>query len=121
MGREDLLDAAERWIAVSEENGAQDDVLTQVVLRAAKARLLARRGELTDAERLAREALGLALATEYGLLHTEAYNALSEVLETAGRFGEAGEVIRTSLVEHDRRHDVVRAKRGRQRLASLAR
>ena len=52
-------DEAERWITVAEASAAVDDLPTQFLARCVRAKLLARRGELAEAEVLAREAVAL--------------------------------------------------------------
>ena len=59
------------------ELGADDDVVTQVRVRAGRAKLLARRdGNLDEAEALAREAVALAAETEYVDLRGDSLLAL---------------------------------------------
>ena len=48
---------AEHWSRISEGHAASDDVSAQFAWRAARATVLARRGELEEAERLARQAV----------------------------------------------------------------
>lgn len=115
----ELTDEAEHWVALSESIAAPDDVVTQGALCAAKARLAARRGSVADAERLARESVVIAERTEYGVLHRMAFEALAEVLETAGRFDEAAHVVEANLAELEARRDVVMTDRERGHLAEL--
>src|SRR4029079_10887355 len=79
---------AEEALRTAEETGALDDVLTQVGLKAARARLLARRGTLAGAESMAREAIDEAEAVEYGDLVSTAHLGLGDVLRLAGRLDE---------------------------------
>jgi tetratricopeptide (TPR) repeat protein len=50
---------AERFLQIADETASQDDVASQGLIRAVRARLLARRGEFAEAERLVQEALAL--------------------------------------------------------------
>jgi tetratricopeptide (TPR) repeat protein len=80
---------AEEALHTAAETGAPDDVVTQVPLKAARARLLARAGALAEAESIAREAVREAEAVEYRDLVPSAHLALGEVLRLAGRLDEA--------------------------------
>jgi class 3 adenylate cyclase/tetratricopeptide (TPR) repeat protein len=80
---------AEEALHTAAETGAPDDVVTQVPLKAARARLLARGGALADADSIAREAIREAEAVEYGDLVPSAHLALGDVLRLAGRLDEA--------------------------------
>jgi class 3 adenylate cyclase/tetratricopeptide (TPR) repeat protein len=73
-------DEAERFTHVSEEIGAGEDVVTQIVWRSARARVLARRGERGHAETLARDALNLAMSTDFLDLQASTLVVLAEVL-----------------------------------------
>ena len=72
---------------------APDDAFSQVLWRSARAKIRARRGELAEAESLAREAVALAEATD--LLNTQGDTLadLGEVLALAGRRDEAAAVL----------------------------
>ena len=54
------LDEAERFSRTSEDAAAADDAFSQVLWRSARAKIRARRGELAEAEALAREAVAVA-------------------------------------------------------------
>ena len=60
----DQLQEAESWARRSEELGASDDAYTQMLWRQVKAKVLARRGEHAEAERLAREAVAIGEKTD---------------------------------------------------------
>jgi tetratricopeptide (TPR) repeat protein len=82
-------DEAEEALHTAAETGAPDDVVTQVPLKAARARLLARAGALAEAESIAREAIREAEAVEYRDLVPSAHLALGDVLRLSGRLDEA--------------------------------
>ena len=71
--------------------------MTQVRLRAGRAKLLARRGNSVDADVVARDAVALAAQTEYIDLRGDSLLALGEVLQLAGRSSEGGEAMRGAL------------------------
>jgi tetratricopeptide (TPR) repeat protein len=73
----------------AEEAGASDDVITQMLIRQVRAKLLARRGELAEAERLAREAVVWGNPTDALEYKAAAYRDLAIVLVAAGKLEEA--------------------------------
>jgi tetratricopeptide (TPR) repeat protein len=88
--------------------------------RAAKAKLLARRGEFAAARRLADEAEALVSPTSYAALLAEVLVAKAEVNRLAGAPDQAEASLRTALgIYHDRRA-VPLAERTRAAMASLA-
>ena len=92
------------------ELGADDDVVTQVHVRAGRAKLAARRGKLDEAEALAREGVALAAETEFVDLRGDSLLALAEVLRLAGdATSEAAEALGR------------RSRSGRQRATSSSR
>jgi class 3 adenylate cyclase/tetratricopeptide (TPR) repeat protein len=113
----DRLDEAEQSATVADELGASDDVLTQILWRQVKAKLLARRGDHGGAQRLAREAV--ALGNETDLLNhvADAYADLGEVLELGGRTDEAAMARAEALARYERKENLVMAERTRARLA----
>ena len=113
------LDEAERWAARSEELGAVDDATTQILWRQARAKVLARRGEHSEAERLAREAVAIAVETEMLNAQAEADADLGEVLMLAGDPDHATEAFERALARYERKENLVMAGRMRKRLAVL--
>jgi class 3 adenylate cyclase/tetratricopeptide (TPR) repeat protein len=116
----DRHDEAETWAGRAAELGASDDRVTQMLWRQAKAKVLARRGEHAEAERLAREAL--AIGEETDLLNDVAdmHADLGEVLALAGRADEAAAAFAEALARYERKENLVMAERTRARLAQIA-
>ena len=94
-----------------------DDVDPQVRSRSVRAKILARRGQHAEAERLAREAVEIAARTDYLVLNADALLALAEVL---GDNDEATEALRNALERFQQKQNVVQAGQTRARLAALA-
>jgi tetratricopeptide (TPR) repeat protein len=113
------LDEAERWAARAAELGAPEDAVTQMLWREARARVLARRGEHNEAERLAREAVEIGETTEDLNSKAEARADLGEVLALAGRPGDAAAVVEEALARFEAKENIVRARQMRERLAVL--
>jgi tetratricopeptide (TPR) repeat protein len=119
QGRDDeALLLSERWRP--DRLTAPEDVDAQVGWRAVRAKLLARRGDLADAEALAREASALAARTEDIELRATALGDLAEVLGLAGRVGESTAALTEALRLHERKGNVPAAAALQTRLAALS-
>jgi tetratricopeptide (TPR) repeat protein len=81
--------------------------------------VLADRGELAEAERLAREAVDLASGGDALDDQAETVSVLARIVAAAGRSGEAAALLREAIDKHERKGNVVSAARARQRLAAL--
>jgi predicted ATPase len=71
------------------EATSSDDVITQMLVLQVRAKILARRGEHAEAERLAREALAWGEPTDALEVKADSYRDLAIVLAAAGRFDDA--------------------------------
>ena len=109
----DRLGEAEAWAGRAAELGASDDVLTQVLWRQVKAKVLARRSEHADAEQLAREAVALAEQTDMLDLTGNAHADLAEVLLLGGKPDEAAAALEQALERYERKGNLVMAQRAR--------
>jgi tetratricopeptide (TPR) repeat protein len=107
-----VIDLAEQWKLA-------DDADAQIGVRRVRAKLLAQRGSLDDAERLAREATERAGRTDYLNLHGRALCDFAEVLALAGKQVEATDVLERALGLYERKGNIVMAERTRARLAEL--
>jgi hypothetical protein len=94
-------DEAERFTEVAEELGEPDDLMTQIVWRGVRARVVADRGCVDDAERLARESVALASTTD-------------------GRAAETPPVMGEAIRLYEQKGNIVAAEKARARLDSLA-
>jgi class 3 adenylate cyclase/tetratricopeptide (TPR) repeat protein len=112
---------AEDALRTAAETGAPDDVVTQVPLKAARARLLARGGALADAESMARDAVAEAEAVDIGELVPTAHLALGDVLRLGGRLDEAAAEWRAMIAFEDARGNQLHAGRLRRELQELER
>jgi class 3 adenylate cyclase/tetratricopeptide (TPR) repeat protein len=114
------LEEAAAFSETAEALADPDDVSSHVFWRTARARVFARTNRKADAERLAREAVELAMGTVDVCLHAGALVDLADVLELEGRPNEAGPPLREALALYERKEDVVSAGRVRSRLRELA-
>src|SRR5205085_11243642 len=73
----------------AEEAGAADDVITQMLILQVRAKLLSRRGEHAEAERLAREAVAWGEPTDALEVKANSYRDLAIVLSAAAKPDEA--------------------------------
>ena len=115
----DRLGDAERWTARAAELGAAEDATTQMLWRQARARVLARRGDYEQAERLASEAVEIGEATEDLNSKAEVRADLGEVLALAGRPEDAAVASEEALARFEAKENVVRAQQMRERLTEL--
>ena len=113
------LEEAERWARRSAELGAADDATTQMLWREVLAKVLARRDEVDQAERLAQEAVEFGAKTENPNGQAETYADLGEVLAMAGRSEEAARAFERALERFERKENLVMAGRMRDRLAGF--
>jgi class 3 adenylate cyclase/tetratricopeptide (TPR) repeat protein len=110
-------DEAEQWLERAHETAPSDERLPQVLWRQVRGKALARRGELQEGERLAREAVALAEETDMLNAHADALIDLSEVLALAGQ--DARAELDEALALYECKGNLVMAERTRSRLAEL--
>jgi class 3 adenylate cyclase/tetratricopeptide (TPR) repeat protein len=97
-------DEAATFIRESENLGASDDAVTQMIVRSLRARLLARQGDFEHAELLAREAVELARATGAPDFFGHRLMDLGHVLHSrSDRLEEARLTFERALNEYEKR------------------
>jgi class 3 adenylate cyclase/tetratricopeptide (TPR) repeat protein len=107
------------WADRAAELDAGDDAWTQMLWRQVRAKVHARRGKHSEAERLAREAIEISGDTEMPNSQASAFADLAEVLALAGRPEDAAEALEQALERYERKENLVMAERVRARLAEL--
>ena len=110
---------ADALVAEAAHAARANDVHTQIIWRSTRAKILARRGELEPAERLAREAVDFAAGGDFLHSHAEALMDLAEVLELRGDHGEAAEAVAAAAALWERKGNVLGAQGARTRRTSL--
>ena len=95
------------------------DIDAQYRWRAVRAKVLARRGDYAAAEALAREAVALTAGTDWLNTRAEVHLDLAEVLQLAGRSGEAIAAVDEALRLYEAKENVVAARRARARRDEL--
>jgi class 3 adenylate cyclase len=97
----------------------QQDPITQSLWRQATALVASHRGEHTEAETLARDALTYILETDYPRLQGDTFCDLAAVLKAAGRREEAAAAWHEALDRYERKGIIPLARRTRERLSAL--
>jgi tetratricopeptide (TPR) repeat protein len=115
----DRLEEADAWAGRAAELGASDDALTQMLWRQVRAKVLARRDEHAEAERLAREAVAIGEETDMLDAQGNAYADLAEVLLLTGKADEPSAALEQARERYERKENVVMAGRTRDRLSAL--
>jgi len=116
LGRmEEIADDIDRLIDLV----VPEDLDGRIGMRRARAKLLASRGHLNEAERDMREALELAERTDYLPLRCEVLADPAELLGLSGRPESAADALETALALHAQKGATGYAERTRARLAEL--
>jgi class 3 adenylate cyclase/tetratricopeptide (TPR) repeat protein len=115
----DRLDEADAWASRAAELGASDDVWNELLWRRVLAKVLARRGQHAEAERLAREAVAVCEETDMLDAQGDAYADFAEVLLLGGKTDEAVTALEQALERYERKGNLVMAGRARARLIAL--
>jgi tetratricopeptide (TPR) repeat protein len=88
---------ADRFAGICADTAGPEDRISQIQWRMTRAKVLARRGEFADAERLARDAVELVESTDALENHADALVDLAEVLRLAARHEEAAPLLHQAL------------------------
>lgn len=112
-------DEADEIAAIAERAAARSWIAAQVSWRGARALLLAHRGDAAQAERLARDAVDLALGTDRVDTQTEALMDLAEVLRLGGRHADAVPVAEDARQRFEHKGVIPGAARARALLERL--
>jgi predicted ATPase len=114
------LDEADDLARRAQANASPDDLWSQVLSRGTRAKVCASHGKHEEAERHAREAVGLAAPTDALDLHANALVDLADTLALAGRNEEAAACVADALGLYERKGNDVSAQRARARLAGTS-
>jgi class 3 adenylate cyclase/tetratricopeptide (TPR) repeat protein len=96
-----------------------NDVHSHVAWRAIRAKVLARRGELAEAESLSREAVAYALDSDFLLARSDALADFAEVLLLAGREDEAASELADAIHVDEKKGNALLARARQQRFSRL--
>ena len=116
QGRYDESDELSREAA---QSSRPNDVHSHIVWRGTRAKVLARRGDFEAAERLAREAVEYAEASDFLHSHADALTDLAEVLALAGRPEASASAIEAAIRLHKAKGNVLAVALTRELLDDL--
>ena len=116
----DRFEDSDDWARRAAAIGASDDVPTQMLWRQVRAKVLARRKEYVEAERLAREAVAIGEETHFLNGQGDAHADLAEVLLLAGKREEADTALKEALGRYERKENRVSASHVLARLTDLS-
>jgi tetratricopeptide (TPR) repeat protein len=107
------LEEAGEQCEVAADSAPADDIVTQVIWRGVKAKLLAHDGRRDEAEELARTAVALVEPTDLLTHRGDAMLDLAEVLKEPARASTYQRTVRTALAQYERKGNAVGAARAR--------
>jgi len=113
------FDEGEALAQVSEETSGAEDAYSQVMWRGVKAKVFARRGDATQAERLVQEAVDIAETTDFFPLQWHAHMNSGEVLLLIGGTQAARPVLERAVQLAERKGNLVGAQRARDLLGTI--
>jgi class 3 adenylate cyclase/tetratricopeptide (TPR) repeat protein len=109
-----------RFTRMSLDAAAAEDVSAQIAWRTVRAKVLAKWGDLDEAQRVAREAVALARPTDFLNYHGDAQIGLAQVLRSAARQQDAISAAEEALSLYERKGNLVSMRRARALLETLA-
>jgi len=113
-------DEAHRLSVSAQRLAADEDIISQALWRMVRAKVLAQRGTLPEAQRFARKAVELLQPTGDLVSKAEALMDLAEVLQFAGAVEEAQAALIEACSLFERKGDIVSGGRAQERLSALA-
>ena len=113
------FDDAEPLAELGRELGGEQDLSTQMLWRQVQARVHGHRGEHTEADGLAREAVALADRTDSLNWQGDALSDLAEVLAAGGRTDEAAAALEQSIERYERKMNLAMVAQVRPKLEAL--
>jgi class 3 adenylate cyclase/tetratricopeptide (TPR) repeat protein len=112
-------DEAEEWSRRSEEASPPDDVVSHARWRAVRAKVLARRGDAKDADRLSAESVEWAFRSDMPKARGDCLFDRGEVLRLLGRSDEAHAALKEALAVYERKGITPAIERTTQAIAHL--
>ncbi|MES2992405.1 MAG: adenylate/guanylate cyclase domain-containing protein [Pseudomonadota bacterium] len=102
----------------AEQAAAEDDTVSHILWRVARAPLIARTGELAEAESLVRRAIELARSTDAPIFLADALVELGAVLALAGQAADARAAADEAIALYAEKGDTVSSTRARRLLGN---
>jgi class 3 adenylate cyclase/tetratricopeptide (TPR) repeat protein len=110
---------SERFTRVSEESAGAEDAYSHVLWRSVRAKCAARRGDTTEALRLAGESVTISESTDSLHLRWHTLMSHAEVLRLAGDTARAETSLHQAIDAAERKQNLVGARLARQALEAL--
>lgn len=104
-------DEALVYSEIAEATAADDDMESQALWRSIRAPIVARAGNLSEAESLARSAVELSGQSDAPQMRADSLSELASVLRLAGRLDEARQTIDSAIAIYRAKGDIVSAAR----------
>ena len=105
---------------ISERLAAREDLLTQVVWRRVRAKVMARQGRIDEAEKLAQEAVTISESTDFLNTRADALVDLAQIHRRAGRLRRSDAQPSRRALLSTRRRATRRRRAERERTSGLA-
>jgi tetratricopeptide (TPR) repeat protein len=118
--RSGRLDEASEYATFSETVAAQDDLLTQLLWRGVRGKLLARSGRYDEGVEVAREAVRLAHTSDDPTAQGNALADLAEVFVFGGQDSEASTTLDAAMARFESKGNLASAAEARRRLDRLS-
>jgi tetratricopeptide (TPR) repeat protein len=112
-------DEAEALTHECEQASRANDVNSAILWRSTRAKLLARKGEQDQADRLAAEAVALAASSDFHQAHADALRDLADIHEIAGRHAPAAQAIQDAIHFYELKGNTLAAQNARTDLHTL--
>ena len=110
------LDDAWAFTRAAKEASAANDLSAQIMWRAVRARLLARKGEMAEAKRLSAEAVALAAPTDWLTDRADSLLSQAQVLRMAGDTRAAMDAFQDAIGLYSRKGNTIGARHARSSL-----
>ena len=118
--RQGDFDEAERWADTSKANASIDHLSAQLSWRPVKAKVLARGGDFSAAEEIAREAVRLSESSDGLNRSAKIQHDLGEVLSLGSRYEEAASAFERAIAFYELKGNIVLSQRTQARREDLA-
>jgi tetratricopeptide (TPR) repeat protein len=115
------FEEAAGWISSATQLGASDDLLTQILWRQVRGKLLAQEAAHQQAAQFAQEAVAIAESTDMLNVQGDAYSDLAEVFTLGTKIDHAAAAVEQALGLYKRKGNLVMAERSQTRLTDLRR
>ena len=112
-------DEAEQLTRECEESSRPNDVHSQILWRSTRAKVLAHKGDLRAAERLARVAVAFAAESDFYPAHADALMDLGHVLELGGKSDAAAHAVQEAIRFYRLKGNLAQLERARAVLKEL--